>query len=454
MRRSALCIAILATLIGPRVVRAARGDITLLGAMSLPNSVFVSDVWGYEANGREYAIIGDWFGNKVFVVDATDPAAMILVAEISNIPAFDVKVWGDYLYTCDGNRTGLDSRVIDLTDPANPVVSPNRFFSAHNISISATGMMTLESPGIRFFDVSADPLNPTLLFADFNPNGGRSDGHDSTPHGNRLYDFGGSDVPTIIWDVTDPANPDTLAIIDDPNIVFHHSGDATADGNTLLICDELAPHPTPDITVWDISDLGSPSQTATIADANATVHNVYIRGDLAFVSYYTAGFKVIDLSVPSAPVVLDEYDTSQLTGEGFLGAFGVYPFTTSGRVYVSDIDNGLFVFSVDTTTALTSSEQSSVVPQTVVLQQNFPNPFNPTTTIRFELGSAARVTLDVFDVRGRHIRTLADGRRPAGQHTVDWDGRDGGGVEVASGVYFYKLLSAGTLETRRMVLLK
>jgi len=103
---------------------------------------------------------------------------------------------------------------------------------------------------------------------------------------------------------------------------------------------------------------------------------------------------------------------------------------------------------------------STGVPETGVigrnrLAQNAPNPFNPTTSVRFSVGrDGAEVALRVFDVSGRVVRVLADGPHPAGAHVVDWDGRDARGRPCASGVYFYRLSIDGWSSTRRMVLLK
>jgi hypothetical protein len=88
------------------------------------------------------------------------------------------------------------------------------------------------------------------------------------------------------------------------------------------------------------------------------------------------------------------------------------------------------------------------------LEQNSPNPFNPTTAIRFSLGSRENVTLAVYDLGGRLVRTLASGSREIGSHTVTWDGRDNAGRPVSSGVYFYRLDAGKFSDTRKMVLLK
>jgi hypothetical protein len=83
-----------------------------------------------------------------------------------------------------------------------------------------------------------------------------------------------------------------------------------------------------------------------------------------------------------------------------------------------------------------------------------PNPFNPATTLTFELVAAGPVRLDVFAVDGRRIRTLVDARRPAGRHQITWHGRDDHGRSMASGVYLARLTHAGGKISRRLVLVR
>ena len=93
-------------------------------------------------------------------------------------------------------------------------------------------------------------------------------------------------------------------------------------------------------------------------------------------------------------------------------------------------------------------------PMAMRLDQNMPNPFNPKTEIRFTLPSAGEVSLDVFDVEGRRVRTLAAGDHAAGEHRVTWNGRDDAGRSMSSGVYFYKLSGATDSQMKKMLLLK
>ncbi|UCF04172.1 MAG: S8 family serine peptidase [bacterium] len=88
------------------------------------------------------------------------------------------------------------------------------------------------------------------------------------------------------------------------------------------------------------------------------------------------------------------------------------------------------------------------------LGQNYPNPFNPVTRISFSIGSDCHVSLRIYDVAGRLVRTLVDERRDAGNHVEIWHGRDGSGRNVASGIYFYSLAAGPFRETKKMVLLR
>jgi hypothetical protein len=112
-------------------------------------------------------------------------------------------------------------------------------------------------------------------------------------------------------------------------------------------------------------------------------------------------------------------------------------------------------------TSLTDvGEQAMGAPSSYDLGQNYPNPFNPATNIRVHLAAAGTVTLRVYDVLGREVTTLLNEPRAAGQFTVTWDGRDGVGKAVASGIYFYRLSAATAsgrvlfTQTRKMALLK
>jgi len=78
------------------------------------------------------------------------------------------------------------------------------------------------------------------------------------------------------------------------------------------------------------------------------------------------------------------------------------------------------------------------VPLITELNGNYPNPFNPETSIKFALKEAGNVRIDVFNIKGQHVKTLINEHLEAAHHSVVWDGKDTNGVNVSSGVYFYK----------------
>jgi flagellar hook assembly protein FlgD len=95
-------------------------------------------------------------------------------------------------------------------------------------------------------------------------------------------------------------------------------------------------------------------------------------------------------------------------------------------------------------------------PSSYVLSvSNYPNPFNPGTTVSYTVPSRGAVTVAVYDARGAHVATLVDkADRPAGAYTIEWSGRDDRGAMVSSGVYFARIGQAGAARTKKMVLLK
>ena len=98
--------------------------------------------------------------------------------------------------------------------------------------------------------------------------------------------------------------------------------------------------------------------------------------------------------------------------------------------------------------------ENEVLPQTTQLAQNFPNPFNNGTTVPFSLARRSEVELSVYNLAGQKVKTLVRAAWDAGNHRVIWDGRDDGGVEVAAGVYLYRLRTEGRLESRKLLLLR
>ena len=113
----------------------------------------------------------------------------------------------------------------------------------------------------------------------------------------------------------------------------------------------------------------------------------------------------------------------------------------------------LVIYSLGVT-ATGADEQYDLTPEQAKLLQNFPNPFNPETRIRYELPTAAQIMLEVFDVSGRLVRTFSMNQQEAGAHEVVWNGKDNSGATVASGTYFYRMVIDGAASTKKMLLIR
>lgn len=97
---------------------------------------------------------------------------------------------------------------------------------------------------------------------------------------------------------------------------------------------------------------------------------------------------------------------------------------------------------------------ASEIPKEFRLEQNFPNPFNPSTVIRYQMPASSLVEIEIYSVHGQKIRKLVSAERAAGYHEAIWDGRDDAGRVVASGVYFYRVRADAFVDVKRMIALK
>lgn len=213
--------------------------------------------------------------------------------------------------------------------------------------------------------------------------------------------------------------------------------------------------------------------------------------DYYYVSGVDSAYSVDNLS-PAVPMGLageQSYvpEGLQLTwdqnGEGDLAGYNVYRGTTAGFVpgpgsrIVSTSTAAVFddewswkveywykVGAVDVngnegeyaelSPDMITGDDPMPVPDATFLSQNFPNPFNPSTTIGFGLKEQGYVSLRIYDAAGKLVTTLVDETRSAGQYTSDWNGLGTDGRTVASGVYFYRLIAGEFEETRKMILLR
>lgn len=105
-------------------------------------------------------------------------------------------------------------------------------------------------------------------------------------------------------------------------------------------------------------------------------------------------------------------------------------------------------------TSLDSAQHDSSLPKRFALHANYPNLFNPSTTIKFDLPEDGDVELTIYDVLGHQIRRLADQRMKAGYHAEAWDGKNDDGFRISSGIYFYRLQTKRFVKVRKLIFLQ
>jgi hypothetical protein len=133
-----------------------------------------------------------------------------------------------------------------------------------------------------------------------------------------------------------------------------------------------------------------------------------------------------------------------------------YQFIELGEILIKSLisDEEYEIETIWTVTIESGVGVIEILPVVTRLYQNHPNPFNPTTTISFDLVNAGKVALNVYNIKGELVRTLASGNYPAGKHDVLWNGNDNSGKSISSGVYFYHLKTKEYSSFRKAIMLK
>ncbi len=355
MRQLIRCLPLLFFATAPALSQSLNDHTELLGRFQRAQSTQYSDIWGYAADGREYALIGTYEG--LSIVDVTDPTNTTEVAFIPGPKSIwrDIKTYSHYAYVVhdanDDNHPEPGVQIIDLSalpDSARLVATYRTNMgdgTAHNLYIDGRFAYIAgnhDIPGAIILDLT-DPENPNQV-------GAWTDTywHDVVALRDTLYGSVIFDGAIEIVDATDKSQLKLIARKTYPN-AFTHNAWMTDDNRYLSQTDEVSGLP---VNFWDLSDPTDPRLVARYAmPAPAIAHNTHIRGDYVFLSYYCDGLRILDISQRRAPVEVGYYDSypdDQFRRDcGFDGAWGVYPFLPSGRILISDITYGLFVVRFD-----------------------------------------------------------------------------------------------------------
>ncbi|MBN1351129.1 hypothetical protein JXJ21_17035 [candidate division KSB1 bacterium] len=152
----------------------------------------------------------------------------------------------------------------------------------------------------------------------------------------------------------------------------------------------------------------------------------------------------------SKGVIILRVEVNQRIGYGFLESTQFNMEYWRGNIEMGNYELQVKLFPPESAVR----QVSEIIPEQFYLAQNFPNPFNPATRIYFQLPRQERIVMQIFDSRGREVRTLLDDTRAAGEYEVEWQATDQTGQPLASGIYFCRLRSDEFCQSRKMVLLR
>ena len=307
-----------------------------------------NDVWGYTApDGHEFALVGHRSGTYIYDV-STNPHDPIEVGFIAGATSTwrDLKTHGYYCYVTNETGGGMD--IISLEDPFNPYKVGEytaTFTTAHNLFIS-DGFAYIfgsnaDEGGCRILSLD-NPINPVEV-------GSWEDDyfHDGFVKNDTLYGCGIYNGTLYIIDVSIKSNPINLVEHNYSNYGCHAVW-VTDDSKYVVTGDEEAGGY---VYIFDIQDFDNINLVSTwypdeVDAEDKSVHNVLIKGDLLYISYYVYGTRILDISDPYNPTEVGYYDWYPGQSGLYSGNWGTYPLTENGLIYSTDYSgNGFFIMS-------------------------------------------------------------------------------------------------------------
>jgi hypothetical protein len=484
------------------------GDITYMGSShvnifdvstpSLPQLVMDSDVGVWANKGHAIAL-----GNGFLVTAAGEEGMEVGIPGIVAAPprlgvytgataVFNCRAAGTKVVAGTFNPTGV--QVVDASNPALPslvgtATMPVASAAATDMDIDATGnyavvpyFRSFDPDGFVIFDVSASPSVVATCTTPYRP-------ERCTWVGDYLYvtDNWNSPGRLVIYDMTNPASPLWVGAVPIGAYTDVVGVDVVGNYAYVAIDDPTLPDAGP-LAIIDVSNKAAPVVTA-ITTSDLAGHDVLVNGNYAYViedAVNGARMAIIDVSNPAAPTIVEVqwlvergqglakngthlyvanfdrgvqvFDLSDPASPGIVGNLHSddrsWDLACDGdRVYVASEAAGLEIYDAQCVVA-TGISSAVRVPSSARLVAAWPNPFNPQTTIGYELSRRQHVRVTVHDASGRVVAVLEDGFRGAGRGEIVWDGRAQTGLAAASGVYFVRLKAAESTDTIKIVLLK
>ena len=440
-------------------------NITLISNWSDPNvaaepvyGIKYSGIWGWsDGAGSEYAIIGSSDG--YYFINVTNPALPVVSDFVAGVRDSciwrEIKTYSHYAYLISDDQSPNTFQIVDLQylpDSVHVVHNSSGIFSrAHTLFVDGDKLYCASVNGGQFFVPAtmavfslANPELPVLLRKlddDFtlpsNP------AHDMLVRNDTVYVSAGFDGLFIFkYDAVANQFNYINSITAYPAQGYNHSSALTDDSQTLIFTDEVPEGLA--VKSVDVSNLSNLSVNTTFSsNVGATPHNPFIVGNTCYIAYYQDGLYAFDVSDVNNPLQLGYFDTYYQNPAGiylspaYKGAWGAYPFLPSGKMLVSDMQNGLFVLDIS---AVQSLQQVSA--ETGV--EIYPNPVKSNSSITFSFYEAASGLMQLSDPAGRTIAEKKIENIKSGNWTLP---------AVTAGVYTMKFTGLnGKIITRKLVI--
>ena len=387
-----------------------------IGYYSAPGhirDIFVAGNYGYVA-ADEPSFIS---------IDLSNPFSLEIL-DSQNTTGWPQKVFtaGNFAYLAN-NYYGME--IFDISDPGDiQFISQYNTYVTFSIYVSGNyAYLANYDRGIEIVDVS-NPSAP-IQAGVYDEYTGRF--YDVKVAGNYAFVACGPYMGFQILDVSDPA---------DPVMIGGHV--VTADARAVDISGDyafVAAGPT-GLLIFDISNLSNPVQVSQFYTPGYAI-DVVADNNYVYIADTSGGLFIINIQNPSSPTLVDTYDTP--------GAI-LNIHVEGDYIYAAD-KYSLLILYFDQQTGII--EQIAEYPEMLSNIENYPNPFNASTIIKYNLAKNSDVVIDIYDILGRKVETLIAGKQTAGTHSFVWKPEN-----LSSGVYFYQITANNYTETGRSVLLK
>ncbi len=424
---------------------ASRGEACVvdLSDLSDPYPVGVYDPPDYL---HEVVAAGDYAylaanNDELIVVDVSDPSSPEITGEMPEVTSYFRGVdlfYEDSLVFMTGGQEAL--AVISVSDPHNPaleweMVYPYGGAPQHSgidkeedlLAVSGYANAPPAPPGwFWLFDVS-DPTFPSQLsYTSFDVRVISVDIVDTIAYLGASGGYTGTSGGLMIYDISNPSIPAFISLTTTGGGVH----DVVVRDGIAYAADALN-----GLVIYSVNDPYSPVHLADLPLPDLPL-DLELSGDSLYIAA-SGEMLVVDISNLSAPFIVDEV-TVEGTAEGL--------FLDQGRIYLTDY-YGMHIYSYEWL-GLTEINPVIKLPEHYNLDA-YPNPFNPSTTIRYQLPADSFAQLEVYDLTGKKVAQLVNGRRRAGDYQVTFDGSN-----AASGIYIARLHAGDFQATEKLVLVK